>query len=232
MFAMMQCMLCQQWRPTGTNLVVEKHARVCQHTGIPMDHVYMHFSSHYSQGGFCAFLMGPRCGCSQPWLSYVIVLMLYCTKQEVVRSLSLKMHALAYCLHTSFEGSCSVQILGALSFELTVPTAKTFLRRFLKAALPGDMPADARLECLSSYLTELMLPEYRALQFLPSQVGWKRLTAELQCLFVSACCKMTAVACVVNRLGPSTQCPHATCVKFGQRQLVQLACTDVIPHLV
>ena len=63
-----------------------------------------------------------------------------------------------------------VQVLGALSFELTVPTAKTFLRRFLKAALPGDTPADARLECLGSYLAELMLPEYRALQFLPSQV--------------------------------------------------------------
>ncbi|KAL0028210.1 hypothetical protein WJX79_001945 [Trebouxia sp. C0005] len=63
------------------------------------------------------------------------------------------------------------QVLGALSFELTVPTAKTFLRRFLKAALPGDMPADACLECLSSYLAELMLPEYRALQFLPSQVA-------------------------------------------------------------
>lgn len=65
-----------------------------------------------------------------------------------------------------------MQVLGALSFELTVPTAKTFLRRFLKAALPGDMPADARLEYLSSYLAELMLPEYRALQFLPSQVRW------------------------------------------------------------
>ncbi len=65
-----------------------------------------------------------------------------------------------------------MQVLGALSFELTVPTAKTFLRRFLKAALPGDMPADARLGCLSSYLAELMLPEYRALQFLPSQVRW------------------------------------------------------------
>ena len=87
-----------------------------------------------------------------------------------------------------------MQILGALSFELTVPTAKTFLRRFLKAALPGDMPADARLECLSSYLTELMLPEYRALQFLPSQVGWKRLTAELICVLVSACCRVTAFA--------------------------------------
>lgn len=62
------------------------------------------------------------------------------------------------------------QVLGALSFELTVPTAKTFLRRFLKAACSGDPAADSRLECLSSYLTELMLPEYRALQFLPSQV--------------------------------------------------------------
>ncbi|KAL3133871.1 Cyclin-A1-2 [Trebouxia sp. C0010 RCD-2024] len=63
------------------------------------------------------------------------------------------------------------QILGALSFELTVPTAKTFLRRFLKAAMPSDAPADARLEFLSSYLAELMLPEYRALQFRPSQIA-------------------------------------------------------------
>ena len=126
-------------------------------------------------------------------LLYMAVLMLYCTWQEVAHSLSLKMHGLAHCLHTRLEGSCSVQILGALSFELTVPTAKTFLRRFLKAALPGDMPADARLECLSSYLTELMLPEYRALQFLPSQVGWKPLTAELQCVSDSACCKTTAL---------------------------------------
>lgn len=86
-----------------------------------------------------------------------------------------------HTVSTRFQVSCSVQILGALSFELTVPTAKTFLRRFLKAALPGDMPADARLECLSSYLTELMLPEYSALHFLPSQVGWRLLTAELQC---------------------------------------------------
>lgn len=70
------------------------------------------------------------------------------------------------CKHTFF-----LQILGALSFELTVPTAKTFLRRFLKAAMPSDAPADARLEFLSSYLAELMLPEYRALQFRPSQVG-------------------------------------------------------------
>ena len=65
------------------------------------------------------------------------------------------------------------QVLGALSFELTVPTAKTFLQRFLKAACSGYPAADSRLEfldCLSSYLTELMLPDYRALEFLPSQV--------------------------------------------------------------
>ncbi len=53
-------------------------------------------------------------------------------------------------------------LLGVLRFELTVPTAKTFLRRFVQAAMHGGEP-DLRLEHLASYLTELALLEYGVL---------------------------------------------------------------------
>ncbi len=50
-------------------------------------------------------------------------------------------------------------LLSVLGFELTVPTAKTFLRRFVQAAMHGGEP-NLRLEHLASYLTELALLEY------------------------------------------------------------------------
>ena len=50
-------------------------------------------------------------------------------------------------------------LLNVLGFELTVPTAKTFLRRFVQAAMHGGEP-NLRLEHLASYLTELALLEY------------------------------------------------------------------------
>ena len=50
-------------------------------------------------------------------------------------------------------------LLSVLRFELTVPTAKTFLRRFVQAAMHGGEP-NLRLEHLASYLTELALLEY------------------------------------------------------------------------
>ena len=52
-------------------------------------------------------------------------------------------------------------LLGVLRFELTVPTPKTFLRRFVQAAMHGGEP-NLRLEHLASYLTELALLEYGA----------------------------------------------------------------------
>ena len=61
-------------------------------------------------------------------------------------------------------------ILAALDFELTVPTAKTFLRRFTKAADAEGTP-DPRLEHLASYICELSLPEYSLLHHLPSKVA-------------------------------------------------------------
>lgn len=62
------------------------------------------------------------------------------------------------------------RILDALAFTLTVPTPKSFLRRFLKAAAVGGT-ADPRLEFLAAYLCELTLPEYGALNFLASQIA-------------------------------------------------------------
>ena len=50
-------------------------------------------------------------------------------------------------------------LLNVLGFELTVPTAKTFLRRFVQAAMHGGEP-NLRLEHLASYLTELALLDY------------------------------------------------------------------------
>ena len=131
----------------------------------------------------------------------------------------------------------ALQVLGALSFELTVPTAKTFLRRFLKAALPGDMPADTRLECLSSYLAELMLPEYGTLQFLPSQVGQKSPCCQLhdtsaRAADVSSFFLNTApIACCVIDISVSLACRPCemsqSCLSCRLQR--QLCCLPISP---
>lgn len=66
------------------------------------------------------------------------------------------------------------EALGDLRFSLSAPTAKTFLRRFVKAALSdglGSPEADAKLPPLAAYVCELALLEYDAVAFLPSQVA-------------------------------------------------------------
>lgn len=79
------------------------------------------------------------------------------------------------------------RILDTLNYELTVPTTKTFLRRFWRAAsaavahaqpqrplAPGAKPGHAahnKLEFLASYLAELTLLEYGFLKFRPSQIA-------------------------------------------------------------
>lgn len=65
------------------------------------------------------------------------------------------------------------EALGDLRFSLSAPTSKTFLRRFVKAALAdgcGSADADAKLPPLAAYVCELALLEYDAVAFLPSQV--------------------------------------------------------------
>ncbi|CAL8471815.1 g11357 [Coccomyxa elongata] len=65
-------------------------------------------------------------------------------------------------------------VLDALRFELTVPTPRIFLRRFLKASA-ADWPScgiwQSEQEYLAAYITELSLPEYLALQWLPSLIA-------------------------------------------------------------
>lgn len=62
------------------------------------------------------------------------------------------------------------ELLNALEFDLTQPTTKTFLRRFIKAA-SGEIPLDVVFEFLCSYLAELTLMDYSMLNYLPSQIA-------------------------------------------------------------
>ncbi|KAI5062914.1 hypothetical protein GOP47_0021461 [Adiantum capillus-veneris] len=64
------------------------------------------------------------------------------------------------------------QVLNQLHFELTGPTTKTFLRRFLRAtAQPPSKSSGLHMECLGNYLAELTLLEYDFLKYLPSMVA-------------------------------------------------------------
>lgn len=58
------------------------------------------------------------------------------------------------------------KILDLLGFELTAPTPKHFLRRFIKSS-----EADPKTELLANYLCELTLVDVKFLQFLPSQIA-------------------------------------------------------------
>lgn len=63
------------------------------------------------------------------------------------------------------------QVLNYLGFQLSAPTTKTFLRRFLRAAqISYKVPVPA-LEFLANYLSELTLVECEFLKFLPSLIA-------------------------------------------------------------
>ncbi|KAJ0431902.1 putative cyclin [Helianthus annuus] len=63
------------------------------------------------------------------------------------------------------------QILDVLSFQLSVPTIKKFLRRFLLAAQSSYKAPVIELEFLANYLAELSQIEYRFIKFLPSLIA-------------------------------------------------------------
>ncbi|KAK1438258.1 hypothetical protein QVD17_04064 [Tagetes erecta] len=63
------------------------------------------------------------------------------------------------------------QILDVLSFQLSVPTIKKFLRRFLLAAHSSYKAPAIELEFLANYLAELTQTEYSLLKFLPSLIA-------------------------------------------------------------
>ncbi|KAH0448638.1 hypothetical protein IEQ34_022438 [Dendrobium chrysotoxum] len=62
-------------------------------------------------------------------------------------------------------------VLKYLKFEMTTPTAKCFLRRFVRVAQCSDEAPSLHLEFLASYVAELSLPEYNMLCYSPSQIA-------------------------------------------------------------
>ncbi|XP_021758099.1 cyclin-A2-2-like isoform X1 [Chenopodium quinoa] len=63
------------------------------------------------------------------------------------------------------------KVLNFLCFQLSVPTIKTFLRRYIHAAQATYKDRLADLEYLANYLAELTLVEYSFLRFLPSLIA-------------------------------------------------------------
>ncbi|EPS73971.1 hypothetical protein M569_00786 [Genlisea aurea] len=62
-------------------------------------------------------------------------------------------------------------VLNYLKFEMTAPTTKCFLRRFVRAAQGADEAPLLLLECLSNFVAELSLLEYGMLRFAPSMIA-------------------------------------------------------------
>eukprot|EP00270_Netrium_digitus_P007712 TRINITY_DN2265_c0_g1_i2.p1 TRINITY_DN2265_c0_g1~~TRINITY_DN2265_c0_g1_i2.p1 ORF type:complete len:470 (-),score=69.38 TRINITY_DN2265_c0_g1_i2:801-2210(-) len=62
-------------------------------------------------------------------------------------------------------------VLNNLNFELSLPTTKSFLRRFIRAAQASYPQPSLPLEFLGNYLAELTLVEYSFLQYLPSLIA-------------------------------------------------------------
>lgn len=63
------------------------------------------------------------------------------------------------------------EVLNLMHFQLSVPTIKTFLRRFIQAAQSSYKTPCVELEFLANYLAELALVEYSFVQFLPSLIA-------------------------------------------------------------
>ncbi|GMP79487.1 hypothetical protein CsSME_00035010 [Camellia sinensis var. sinensis] len=62
-------------------------------------------------------------------------------------------------------------VLNYLKFEMTAPTAKCFLRRFVRAAQGVNEAPSMQLECLANYVAELSLLEYNMLCYAPSLIA-------------------------------------------------------------
>ncbi|XP_038999682.1 cyclin-A2-4-like [Hibiscus syriacus] len=63
------------------------------------------------------------------------------------------------------------EVLKCFGFQLFAPTAKSFLRRFLRAAQASYTTPSLELEYLTDYLAELTLVDYGFLNFAPSMVA-------------------------------------------------------------
>ncbi|XP_057493294.1 cyclin-A2-2-like isoform X2 [Actinidia eriantha] len=63
------------------------------------------------------------------------------------------------------------QVLNFLGFQLSVPTTKKFLRRFIQVAQVSCRVPCVEMEFLTNYLAELTLVGYSFLKFLPSLIA-------------------------------------------------------------
>lgn len=63
------------------------------------------------------------------------------------------------------------QVLNSFGFHLALPTTKSFLRRFIRAAQAVYKSSCLELECLVNYLAELTLLNYGFLKYLPSLIA-------------------------------------------------------------
>ncbi|XP_012484923.1 cyclin-A2-4 [Gossypium raimondii] len=63
------------------------------------------------------------------------------------------------------------KVLKYFGFQIFAPTAKTFLRRFLRAAQASYKSPSIEMEYLANYLAELTLIDYEFLNFVPSIVA-------------------------------------------------------------
>ncbi|XP_057446774.1 cyclin-A1-4-like [Lotus japonicus] len=63
------------------------------------------------------------------------------------------------------------EVLNFLKFEMTAPTIKCFLRRFVRAAQGVEEVPSLQLESLTNYIAELSLMEYSMLCYAPSLVA-------------------------------------------------------------
>ncbi|KAK9682581.1 hypothetical protein RND81_10G083400 [Saponaria officinalis] len=63
------------------------------------------------------------------------------------------------------------KVLNFLCFQLSIPTTKTFLRRYIHAAQASSKIPSVDFEFLANYLAELTLVEYSFLKFLPSLIA-------------------------------------------------------------
>ncbi|KAJ7958717.1 Cyclin [Quillaja saponaria] len=63
------------------------------------------------------------------------------------------------------------EILNFLHFHLSIPTTKSFLRRFIQASQSSYKAPCVEMEFLANYLAELTLLEYSFLKFLPSLIA-------------------------------------------------------------
>lgn len=62
-------------------------------------------------------------------------------------------------------------VLNFLKFEMTAPTTKCFLRRFVRPAQGLVMQDSLQLECLRKYIAELSLLDYSMLCYTPSLIA-------------------------------------------------------------